>query len=327
MQKINQFLKFDPILKEKIWGGEKLITQLNKKSDKTNIGESWEISDVEDNTSIVSNGALKGESLQDLIKEYRKDLVGNKVYKKFGEKFPLLIKFIDAKKILSLQVHPDEILAMRRHKSLGKTEMWYVLDADKYAEIIVGFSEETNEEEFFKHLEEARELELLNVDFVKKGDAYFVPAGRIHAIGAGVLLAEIQETSDVTYRVSDWNRKDKNGNLRELHVDLALDMIDYTAQSNYRENYSKKKNFPSTIVDCKYFTTNFLQLTKTYNANHTNKDSFVAYMCVDGEVEFSYKNQQEKLTKGETLLVPACIKEFEILPKEKSELLEVYIIH
>lgn len=325
MSTIHQFLKFEPILKEKIWGGEKLMKQFNKKSDRKDIGESWEISDVKDNTSIVANGELKGIDLKSLIIKYKSDLVGERVYTHFGNKFPLLIKFIDAKKDLSLQVHPNDIIAQKRHNSLGKTEMWYVLNADKGGNIIIGFSEETDKNTFSKSLDNNNELELLNVDYVKKGDTYLVPAGRIHAIGAGVLLAEIQETSDITYRVSDWNRKDEHGNSRELHVDLALDAIDYSAKSNYKAEYLKRKNKPSSIVDCNYFTTNFLQLTSSYSSNHKDKDSFVIYMCVDGEVEFDSENHKEKLTKGETILVPACLKSFSIHPKKKSELLEVYI--
>lgn len=325
MENLNQFIKFEPILKQKIWGGEKLINLFRKKSDKKNIGESWEISDVNKDISVVSEGNLKGKNLRDLIVEYKADLVGEKVYNYFGDKFPLLIKFIDAKENLSLQVHPNDLIAQRRHKSLGKTEMWYVLDADRGSEIFIGFSEEIDKKTFSKLLSEGKELDLINTDFVKHGDAYLVPAGRIHAIGAGVLLAEIQETSDITYRVFDWGRKDVNGDSRKLHIDLALDAIDYSAKSNYKEGYDKKKNVPASIVKCKYFTTNFLCLTSGYKANHKNKDSFIIYMCVGGEAVFSIDTEKELLRIGETLFVPATLKQFEIHPKEKVELLEVYI--
>lgn len=325
MENLNQFIKFEPILKEKIWGGEKLITLFNKQSDKKNIGESWEVSDVETDTSVVAKGSLKGRTLRNLIETYKANLVGTKVYNYFGNKFPLLIKFIDAKENLSLQVHPNDLIAKRRHNSLGKTEMWYVLDADKDGEIIIGFSEETNKSKFAESLKEGIELKQLNIDVVKHGDAYLVPAGRIHAIGAGVLLAEIQETSDITYRVSDWDRKDANGKSRELHVDLALDAIDYSARSNYKESYIKKKNTPTNVVSCKYFTTNFLHVTSSYKANHVKKDSFIIYMCVSGEADFLIDNTEESLKTGETLLVPATLKEFIINPKKKVELLEIYI--
>ncbi|WP_333780795.1 class I mannose-6-phosphate isomerase [Tenacibaculum pacificus] len=227
-------------------------------------------------------------------------------------------------KKLSLQVHPNDILAQKRHNSLGKTEMWYIVNAEKKAKIIIGFSEETDKKSFLKTIESRNELELLNVDFVKKGDTFLVPSGRIHAIGKGVLLAEIQETSDVTYRISDWNRRDVTGVKRDLHVNLALDAIDYSAKSNYKAEYLKKKNRPSNIVDCKYFTTNFLHLTKNYNVNHEDKDSFVIYMCVEGTVVFEYKNQQEKIALGETILIPACIKSVAILT-DNAKILEVYI--
>ncbi|PKH51324.1 mannose-6-phosphate isomerase [Tenacibaculum sp. Bg11-29] len=321
---INQLLRFEPILKSKIWGGEKLQTLLNKKSDKKDIGESWEISDVDGDVSIISNGDLKGVSLKDLIKEFKQDVLGEKVYHIFQEKFPLLIKFIDAKKKLSLQVHPNDVLAQRRHNSLGKTEMWYIVNSDKKSKMIVGFSEETDKKSFLETINSGNELELLNIDYVKKGDTFLVPAGRIHAIGKGILLAEIQETSDVTYRISDWNRKDVNGRKRDLHLDLALDAIDYSAKSNYKAEYQKKKNNPSNIVDCKYFTTNFLHLTKNYTVEHFDKDSFVIYMCVEGTAIFKYENQQEKLEMGETILIPACIKKVDIIVAN-AKLLEVYI--
>lgn len=321
---IHQLLRFEPILKSKIWGGEKLKTILNKQSDRTDIGESWEISDIDNDVSLVNNGRLKGKSLNEVIKEFKQDVLGEKVYQIFKDKFPLLIKFIDAKKKLSLQVHPNDVLAQKRHNSLGKTEMWYVVNADKKAKIIVGFSEESDKKSFSKTIKSGNELELLNVDFVKKGDTFLVPAGRVHAIGKGVLLAEIQETSDVTYRISDWSRRDNQGKERDLHVDLALDAIDYSAKSNYKAEYLKKKNNPSNIVDCKYFTTNFLHLTKDYMPNHEDKDSFVIYMCVEGTAIFEYKNQQEKLQMGETILIPACIKKINVIT-ENAKLLEVYI--
>ncbi|MGB1042451.1 MAG: type I phosphomannose isomerase catalytic subunit [Tenacibaculum sp.] len=321
---IDQLLRFEPILKEKIWGGEKLHTLLNKKTNQNNIGESWEIADVNKDISIINNGKLKGQSLQEVIHTFKHQLLGNKVYQKFQNKFPLLIKFIDAKKKLSLQVHPNDAIAQERHNSLGKTEMWYIVNADKKAKMIIGFSEETDKDTFHETIKSGNELDLLNIDYVKKGDTFLVPAGRVHAIGKGILLAEIQETSDITYRISDWNRKDIDGNQRELHLDLALDAIDYSAKSNYKAEYLKTKNNPSNIVNCNYFTTNFLHLTKEHAVNHKNKDSFVIYMCVEGSASFTYNNQIEKLETGETILVPACIKNIAITT-ENAKLLEIYI--
>ena len=323
--KINQFLKFTPILKEKIWGGEKLMTLLNKDSNRKDIGESWEISDVENDVSVVSNSNLQGKTLQEILIQYKNDLVGDKVYNQFGEKFPLLIKFIDAKEALSIQLHPNDALAKERHNSFGKTEMWYVMQADKFGNLIVGFKKDTDKEKYLYHLKNKSLLSVLNVDEVQKGDVYFIPAGRVHAIGAGVLLAEIQQTSDVTYRVYDWDRQDAEGKFRDLHTEQALEAINYKAQPSYKTEYQKKENQSSEVISSPYFTANVLSLSKTISVNHSEKDSFVIYMCVEGKVSFQYQNQIESLRMGETLLVPACLKEFEILTDVKSELLEVYI--
>ena len=323
--KINQLIKFEPILKDKIWGGEKLASLLNKQSKRKDIGESWEISDVEGDTSIVTNGHLKGKNLKELISEFKSDLVGENIYSHFGEKFPLLIKFIDAKEALSIQLHPNDTLAKERHNSFGKTEMWYVMQADKNANLIVGFQKEVSSEDYIKHLETKSLLDILNVDEVQKGDVYFIPTGRVHAIGAGVLLAEIQQTSDVTYRIYDWDRPNPDGTFRDLHTEEAIDAIDYSAKDSYKTEYSKKENASSEIVSCQYFTTNVLPIKGEISINHQEKDSFVIYMCVEGNVTFQYENQTEKLKTGETILVPACIKNIKIIADQASELLEVYI--
>jgi len=323
---INYPLKFEPILKEKIWGGEKLAKLLNKKSEKTNIGESWEISGVYRNVSLVANGELKGEPLENLIVIYRDALVGKKVFKEFSYEFPLLIKFIDAKEALSIQLHPSDELAKERHNSFGKTEMWYVMQADKDSNLIVGFKNDTSTDQYLEHLHNKSLLEILNVDVVDEGDVYFIPTGRVHAIGAGVLLAEIQQTSDITYRIYDWDRKDDRGHHRELHTTNALTAIDYKAQKSYKTDYKNKLNKASNIVDCQYFTTNLISVDKKIKIDHSDKDSFVIYMCVDGKVEFHYdKDKIETLTKGETLLIPAILKKFNISSESTSKLLEVYI--
>ncbi|MFT6699438.1 MAG: mannose-6-phosphate isomerase [Porticoccaceae bacterium] len=323
--KLNQLIKFQPILKDKIWGGEKLATLLNKQSARKDIGESWEISDVEGDTSIVVNGELKGQNLKQLIAEFKADLVGEKIYTHFGEKFPLLIKFIDAKEALSIQLHPHDDLAKKRHNSFGKTEMWYVMQADEKANLIVGFQKEVTSKEYIEHLENKTLLDILNVDEVENGDVYFIPTGRVHAIGAGVLLAEIQQTSDITYRIYDWDRPNPDGTFRDLHTEEAIDAIDYSAQNSYKTVYSKEQNKASEIVSCPYFTTNVLPVNGEVFINHEEKDSFVIYMCVEGNVEFKYQNQIEKLQMGETILIPNCIKNIVVSSEEKSELLEVYI--
>ena len=322
---MNQFLKFNPILKDKIWGGEKLKNLLNKTTDRSDIGESWEISDVEGDTSVVSNGALKGIDLKELIAIYKGDLVGEKVYAQFAEKFPLLIKFIDAKEALSIQLHPHDDLAKKRHNSFGKTEMWYVMQADEKANLIVGFQEEVTSEEYKRHLENKSLTDILNIDEVNEGDVYFIPTGRVHAIGAGVLLAEIQQTSDITYRIYDWDRQDSEGNYRDLHTDEAIDAIDYTVKDSYSTNYQKQPNSTTEIVSCPYFITNILPITSVFSVDHSDKDSFVIYICVKGKATFIGDEQRETIQRGETILVPNTLKHFSVNPIGNTELLEVYI--
>ncbi|WP_048331318.1 type I phosphomannose isomerase catalytic subunit [Bizionia psychrotolerans] len=316
-------IKFTPILKDKIWGGEKLKNFLNKASTVKNVGESWEISDVDGDTSIVANGNLEGQSLKHLISTYKADLLGKKNYKQFGNTFPLLIKFIDAKEDLSIQLHPNDELAAKRHNSFGKTEMWYVMQADPDAKLIVGFNQTMNSETYLKHLANKTLPKILNFDTVKTGDAYFIDVGRVHAIGAGVLLAEIQQTSDITYRVYDWDRVDDSGNERELHNDLALDAFNFNMPENFRVNYSKSENKNNSMVSCSYFTTNYLKLTQTIIKTNS-KDSFLIYMCVSGHVTVKSNGFSTTLKTGETVLVPATLKSFELVT-DNATLLEVYV--
>ncbi|WP_299108587.1 type I phosphomannose isomerase catalytic subunit [uncultured Tenacibaculum sp.] len=322
---IDLLLRFEPILKEKIWGGQKLIQLFGKSSSKENIGESWEISDVNGDETVVSKGSLKGKSLKDLTKLYTTDFLGNKVYQKFGNQFPLLIKFIDAKEKLSIQLHPDDELAKKRHDSFGKTEMWYIMQADKDSKIMVGFKEDSNEKEYLQHVKNKTLLDLLNIDNVLSGDVYFIPTGRIHAVGAGVVLAEIQQTSDNTYRVYDWDRQDIDGNYRELHTELTKEAIDYKALKDYKTLYKVKEGGTSEMVSCPHFTTNLISFEGKLDVNHKDKDSFVIYMCVNGEVDFNYKNQTENVKVGETIMLPACVKEVSLSSTLNSKLLEVYI--
>lgn len=317
-------LKFYPILKEKIWGGNKLHTILNKKSNHQNLGESWEISGVENDISIVSNGRLKGKDLNDLLKVYKEDLVGKKVYAKFGKVFPLLIKFIDAKTELSVQLHPNDQLAMTRHKSFGKTEMWYVLQADAAAEINIGFKNTIDKDTYLNHLNEGNITNLLHFEKVQKGDAFLINTGKVHAIGGGVLLAEIQQTSDITYRIYDWDRKDDQGNERELHTDLALDAIDFEVKDDFRLSYKRQTNHASNVVSNQYFSVNFLSVQGKVIRNHSNLDSFIIYMCIEGNAEISVNGHSEEITKGETLLIPSNCKLIEI-KADLAELLEIYI--
>lgn len=317
-------LKFEPILKERLWGGTKLQSVLNKKIKSDITGESWEISAVDGDVSIVSNGYLVGISLAELIASQGKALLGQVVIDRFGTDFPILIKFIDAKQDLSIQLHPNDKLAKKRHNSFGKTEMWYIMDADLDGKLIVGFNKSVTKEEYSEALNNDTLLDLLNYEQVKEGDTFFINTGKIHAIGAGVLLAEIQQTSDITYRVFDFNRRDKNGNLRELHTDLALDAIDYERKDDFYVNYSKRQDEVNTMVECPYFKTNFIQLSKNLQQDVTHRDSFTIYMCVSGSVTISTETGEVVLQKGETALVPAVVQNID-LKSNSAKLLEVTI--
>ena len=320
-------IKFTPIAKETIWGGDKLSTVLSKDfpSDQK-IGESWEISGVKNDISLVANGDLKGESLNNLILNLGARLLGEKVYQRFGNEFPLLIKFIDANDALSIQVHPDDQLAKERHDSFGKTEMWYVLDAEKDANLIVGFNQEVDKQIYQQKLEEGKLEDILNAENVENGSCYFIPAGRVHAIGKGILLAEIQQTSDITYRMYDWNRVDKSGNSRELHTEQAVDAIDYAQEKEYATQYSSKTNETTQLASCEYFTTNRLVFDKLIDCDYSDLDSFVIYICLDGEFEINYNDKEKiQVKKGESVLIPSELNNLTLNPIGKAECLEVYL--
>ncbi|CAM3309248.1 type I phosphomannose isomerase catalytic subunit [Zobellia roscoffensis] len=317
-------LKFNPILKERLWGGTKLKDVLGKPIENDITGESWELSTVPGDISVVANGDLAGASLQELIEKDPETVLGKSVYERFGTDFPILIKFIDAKQDLSIQLHPNDELAKKRHNSFGKTEMWYVMDADDDASLIVGFNKDVSKEEYAESMENDTLLDLLNYEKVKEGDTFFINTGKIHAIGAGVLLAEIQQTSDVTYRVFDFNRKDKNGNLRELHTEQALDAIDYTKKDDFKVKYSNDKNTVNDMVDCPYFKTDFLDLNSGLTQDVTERDSFTIFMCVGGSATIANENGSVVIQKGETTLLPAQSNTIKITT-EGAKLLEVTI--
>ena len=280
-------------------------THLGKPLTSDITGESWELSGVEGDVSVVSNGNLAGTSLTELIDRNAADLLGHEVVRRFGKEFPILIKFIDAKQDLSIQLHPNDELAKKRHNSFGKTEMWYIMDADEDANLIVGFNRDVTKEAYSKSLENDTLSELLNYEKVKEGDTFFINTGKIHAIGAGVLLAEIQQTSDITYRVFDFNRKDKEGNLRELHTEMALDAIDYSRKDDFKVPYSKEPDCVNEMVRCPYFNTNYLKLHSDFTQDLSGRDSFTIYMCVDGDAEIVNETGSASVKKGETVLIPA----------------------
>ena len=314
-------LQFEPILKDRIWGGTKLKTYLNKPIASEITGESWEISTVENDVSIIANGVFKGKLLNELINDFPEQVLGTKVFEQFGKQFPLLFKYLDAREDLSIQVHPNDELAAKRHNSFGKTEMWYVMQADDEARLIVGFKEKSSSEEYIKHLENKTLLSILDTKKVKKGDVFFLETGTVHAIGAGTVIAEIQQTSDITYRLYDFDRVDANGNTRELHVDLALEAINYDKVEAQKE-YLKIENTSNEVVDCSYFTTNFIPLNGNLNVNK-NQNSFTVYMCVDGDFELILNEEKYSYKKGDTVLIPASLTDFQL--SGKASLLEIYI--
>lgn len=318
-------MKFKPLLKERIWGGRKLESVFGKKLPKDKlIGESWELSAVDGDVSVISNGRLSGNNLQEMVEVYMGDIVGDKVYAKYGEEFPLLIKLIDAADVLSIQVHPDDELAAIRHNAYGKTEMWYVVDCDDDAELYVGFNKNVSEEEYVNHLQKGTLADILNKVNVKPGDAFFIPAGAIHAIGRGILIAEIQQTSDITYRVFDWNRVDADGNARELHTELALDAIDFLSHPKYNVTVEAKVNDIVEIVSCDYFTTNIVSVSGSMERNYIDIDSCVIYICLEGSLDIECNDlPAEKMKKGDTVLMPAIVEVVNL--KGECKFLEVYL--
>ena len=314
-------LQFEPIFKERIWGGTKLKHYLNKPISSEITGESWEISTVDNAVSIVSNGDLKGKSLNELLNEFPEALLGKKVYQQFGKQFPLLFKYLDAREDLSIQVHPNDKLANERHNSFGKTEMWYVMQADENAKLILGFKEASSPKQYIESIENKTLVSILDSKKVKKGDAFFLETGTVHAIGAGIVIAEIQQTSDITYRIYDFDREDANGKSRELHVNLALEAINYN-RVDAEKKYEKETNVSNQIVDCQYFTTNFIPLDGNKKITK-NGQSFTVYMCVEGSFELDFDNKTYSYHVGDTVLIPAEMPAFEILGK--ASVLEIYI--
>ena len=316
-------IKFNPILKEKIWGGNKLSTILAKQTNKQDVGESWEVSDVNGNISEVSNGIYKGKNLKSLLIEHEALFLGASNFENFGHQFPLLIKFLDANTDLSVQVHPDNDMAKKYHNSFGKTEMWYIMDSDDDANIVMGLKNENANPQILNHITSENIESVFNRECVKKGDSFFIPAGKIHAIGAGVLAAEIQQTSDITYRVYDWDRTDDKGEKRELHTKLA-EKATKQFHSNGKSNYQLQSNRSSNIVDCEYFTTNIINVESECVKDYSNLDSFLIFMCVEGQVNITADGEFETLQMGETILLPAITNQV-MFSSENAKLLEVYV--
>ena len=322
-------LKFNPILKPTIWGGNDICKFKHIEPVQDGIGESWELSYVKDNISVVAEGELAGKNLEELIRLYGKDLIGEKNLEKYGGQFPVLIKFIDARDDLSVQVHPNDELSKKRHNNFGKTEMWYVISAADGACLYSGFSKEITPDEYVKTVENNTFTDTLQKHKVTSDDVFFLPAGRVHAIGKGIFIAEIQQTSDITYRIYDYNRKDAQGNSRELHTELAKDAIDYNLYDNYKVEYENNTNTPICLVDCDYFYTNLLRLNNELQRDFSDRDGFTIYICLFGKCKLTDDFGYEiSVQQGETVLLPAICKKLKIEPvgegEGEVELLETY---
>lgn len=303
--------KFVPQLKSVLWGGEKIIPLKGLVSDQKSVGESWEISGVPGHESVVADGSDAGKTLPELIRKYKGALVGNAVYDKFGDMFPLLIKIIDAAKDLSVQVHPDDNLAERRHGSLGKTEMWYIVDTAPGAKIYAGLSKPITPFDYEELVKDKEIMDVVACHESHPGDVFFLPAGRIHAIGAGNLLAEIQETSDITYRVYDFDRRDAQGNLRQLHTEEAKDAIDYKVYADYKTHYDSEAKGDVELVKCGHFDVHKVAVDGDSHVT-AHIDSFMVIMCLDGKCDIvTDGGAVTPIDKGETILIPASIKSIE----------------
>jgi len=319
-------LKFEPILKTIVWGGEKIAPYKGIETTQSHIGESWELSGVAGNESIVSEGPLKGRSIASLVKEYKGELVGKHVYENTADEFPLLIKFIDAQKDLSIQVHPNDELAAERHNgSKGKTEMWYVVAADPGAHLLAGLKEKITPEEYAAKVADGSITDVLARYDVKPGDVFFLPAGRIHAICSGCFIAEIQQTSDITYRIFDYNRPGLDGKPRQLHTEQAKDAIDYTVYPDYRTEYSPEENEEVELVNCRYFTTSVYDLSLPFAKDLSSIDSFMVVMCLSGEGSMEVDGEEVSLHQGETVLIPASADDVCFIPEGSMKLLTSYI--
>ena len=318
-----EMLKFKPLLKQTIWGGDKIVAFKHLHSDLEQVGESWEISGVKDNETVVDGGQLDGQSLNALVRQYKGELVGQENYQRFGDEFPLLIKFIDARQDLSIQVHPTDEIAHRQGRERGKTEMWYALKSDDGAQLYNGLKQQITPEQYKQMVENDTITDALARYEVREGDVFFIPAGRIHAIGAGCFVAEIQQTSDVTYRIYDFKRRDKNGNYRELHTREAAESIDYTVLQNYRTEYTPKKNVPEQVVQCPYFTTAVYDLDEPMLLDYSDLDSFVILIGVKGEGTLTANGQTTSLRAGETVLLPATTGEVKV--EGTVRFLETYV--
>ena len=322
-------LLFEHNLFELVWGGCRLKPLKGLPADDAPIGESWEVSAVEGKESVVSNGPLKGRRLTEVVDAYGGTFLGKKVERMYDGRFPLLIKFIDAARDLSIQVHPNDQLARERHGCLGKTEMWFVMDAEPGASLYSGFNQPISKYEYEKRVEDGSICEVLQRHDVKQGDVFFIPAGRVHAICGGLMIAEIQQSSDITYRIFDYGRMGLDGRPRQLHTEQARDAIDYKVYDSYLTNYSERTNKPVAVTACPFFTVNIHNVTRSFHRKLYKYDSFVVYLCLEGECTIESnvdRSTSVLLRKGQSCLVPASVADINMVPSaEASRLLEVFI--
>lgn len=319
-------LKFHPVLKEVLWGGERLAKagkRVPKGKNSAEIGESWELSGIEDSESVVASGTLAGNTLSELVEVYMGELVGDGVYDKFGVEFPILLKIIDTRDKLSIQVHPSDEFAQQMHSSRGKSEMWYILDAEQDAAIYLDFKHPLSEEEYDRAVEEGTIVEHLNRIPVHKGESYFVPSGTIHAIEGGVFLAEVQESSVLTYRIYDWGRKDRNGHPRELHTALAAEVVNLTPTEGLNITKPSVRNGAVELVSCGAFTVNLVEVDGAVELDYAPLDSFVTFMCAEGEVTIRTLGHSTTLSALETVLIPA--EATDVVISGKGRLLEIFV--
>lgn len=316
---------FEPILKSTIWGGDRIASFKKIKTDMTDVGESWEVSGVEGSESVVAAGPDKGLSLSSLIDKYGSDLVGERNFIKYGDLFPMLVKFIDASRDLSIQVHPDDDIARKHGKRNGKTEMWYVLNAEKGARLALGFKEKINPDEYEKLVESGKIEEVLNFIPIKKGDVFYIPGGRVHAIGAGAFVVEIQQTSDDTYRIYDYHRKDKDGNERQLHTELAKECIRFDDTNVKPVEYTPHRDIPVNLVSSQYFYTNLLQIDEVVLRDYSEWDTFVIIIATHGKASLTCGEETIDIHEGMSVLIPASARMLTIKPKGNFTALETYI--
>ena len=321
-------LLFEPNLHSVIWGGKQLRPYKDLEPSDEPIGESWEVSAVPTSTSIISNGAWKGKDLISAINEQPDAILGKAVNEKYHGQLPLLVKFIDAKRDLSIQVHPNDEMAMREHGKMGKSEMWYIIKADENVHLYAGFKQQITPEEYQQRIADGTITEVLADHQVKAGDVFYLPAGRVHAICGGILLAEVQQSSDVTYRIFDYNRPGMDGKPRELHTELAAQALDYHVEDNYRTEYTETTNKAVQIIDSPYFSVRVMDINQPMHRNLIKYDSFIITMCMEGDCKIHVRSTGEEilLKQGYSALIPAAIADYDISPKSgKTRILDAFI--